>query len=609
MLHRNPNDQNPIPNREPNRQNPIDAHGPGLTGSNHEIPHRRIEMIYALLTDAGIPQMLESRHNAVRKTGAGRPRKLSDTAALVLYCTAAVEGFPMHASVVAGIITSRLSVESRELLNIEADVPYSLAYDRAQHSLSRMVKLVDPMPAKYHRRMTLEEQARNQAHRARNVEELARKQQDLEWLCNQLICAPILADPSVLDGWEGNVTMDATAIAVYSKRGHSRAYASIEPDAAWYRRDHNHEVPKDDSKARISFFGFEMHLIAPADNTPKITNAGTEAAAADFCRPVLGISWTRPSFEPPAYGLKALTAMFSRFSNYMRGGLVIADRGYFASAKPETLQLPVRALGMGMVTDYKVDQLGINGEHAGALQIEGAFYCPAMPEHLVNATKDFRAGDIDEETRRARIDRRSLYILRRKEKPDADGVTPMMCPAAGPNATVTCAHKPKDAERNENKELWDIDEPVSHPDRICTQHSVHFPATAGAKFLQDIRFGTEVWSKLYSRARNFIESTNAFLKDEGMNAMGAAGRRRVRGHSKQFLIVSMLIFAANLRRMNTYKWEQLNIVEAPKIRRRDRLSDYRWTPQAKHPDADAPVVDGYQLVEETVIDKNEDLPD
>lgn len=232
-----------------------------------------------------------------------------------------------------------------------------------------------------------------------------------------------------------------------------------------------------------------------------------------------------------------------------------------------------------------------------------------MPEHLVNATKDFRAGDIDEETRRARIDRRSLYLLRRKEKPDTDGVTPMMCPAAGPNATVTCAHKPKDAERNEGKGLWDIDEPVSHPDRICTQHSVHFPATAGAKVLQDIRFGTEVWSKLYSRARNFIESTNAFLKDEGMNAMGATGRRRVRGHSKQFLIVSMLIFAANLRRMNTYKWEKVNILEPPKTRRRDRLSDYRWTPQTAPRDPDTRVLDGYQFVEETVVDKNEDLPD
>ena len=605
MLHRNPNDSSPINGRGPEGLNPIDAHGPGLTGSKHLIPHPRIAMIHALLDQAQIPQTLAAHHERDRKTDSGRPRALSDHAGLTLWCAAAVEGLPMHATVVAQILFERLEPESRELLELNDQPTYAQCYDRVQNLIGRLLKPIDPKPAKYHRRMSKEEQAKNEARREEDTESLAVKQTELEWLCNQLICAPVLADPSVLDGWEGNVTMDATAIAVYSKRGHSRSYASIEADAAWYRRDQNHEVPTDPKKARVAFFGYEMHLVTPADNTPKITNAGQNGAAKNFCRPVLGISWTRPSFEPPAHGLKALTNMFSRYGEYMKGGLVITDRGYFASAKPETLQLPVRALGMGIVTDYRDDQLGINGDHAGALQVEGAFYCPAMPDGLINATKDYRDKEIDDETRLTRINRRSIYLLRRKEMPDEDGYTPMMCPAAGPNATVTCAHKPRDAERNASKGLWDIPDPVSHPDRICTQHSVHFPPTAGAKFLQDVRFGTEVWDLLYSRARNFIESTNAFLKDEGMTALGAAGRRRLRGHSKQFLIASMLIFAANLRRINTHKWEQINITAPPQIRRRDRLGDYRWAPPTRKEPETTFVADGYQLVEETIINNNE----
>ncbi|UXN26547.1 hypothetical protein N8D74_06615 [Curtobacterium flaccumfaciens] len=604
MLHRNPNDPSPINGRTPDEQNPLDAHGPGLTGSKHLIPHSRIVMIDALLHRAGIPQKFEEHHNRERKTGSGRPRLLSDAAALTLFCAAAVEGLPMYASVVAEILFERLEPASRDLLQLTDEPTLAQCYDRVQHSIGRMLTPIDPKPAKYHRRMTKEEQQQNEARRAEDASVLAEKQTELEWLCNQLICAPVLADPSILDGWEGNVTMDATAIAVYSKRGHSRSYASIETDAAWYRRDQNHEVPTDDKKARIAFFGYEMHLVTPADNTPRISNAG-QNKTKDFCRPILGISWTRPSFEPPAYGLKALTNMFSRYEQYMRGGLVIADRGYFANAKPETLQLPVRALGMGIVTDYRDDQLGIHGDHAGALQIEGAFYCPAMPKALIEATIDSREKRIDEETRLKRIDRRALYLFRRKEKPDADGYTPMMCPAAGPNATVTCAHKPKDAERNASKDLWEIPNPVSHPGQVCNQHSVVFPPTAGAKFLQDLRFGTEAWDLLYSRARNFIESTNAFIKDEGLIALGVAGRRRLRGHSKQFLIASMLIFAANLRRINTYKWEQVNIIEPPKTRRRDRLDDYRWTPPARKEEATTFIAGGYQLIEETIINNNE----
>jgi hypothetical protein len=58
-------------------------------------------------------------------------------------------------------------------------------------------------------------------------------------------------------------------------------------------------------------------------------------------------------------------------------------------------QLPVRALGYKPVLDYKIDQLGVQTSFGGMLQIEGAWYCPSMPEVLVSATADLRGGRIE----------------------------------------------------------------------------------------------------------------------------------------------------------------------------------------------------------------------
>lgn len=593
---------------DPSLANPFDEHGPGLTGGRATIAHARIKLLVRLLTIAELPQLVARWHDDKRKTASGRKRTLSDTALIVVLLCLAVEGLPMHLTLAAEILADRLTAESRSLLGLPEKLSRAQAYDLAQNAFTRLVKLMDPKPAKYHRRMTMEEKEANEAKR--DPEESKFASERLMRFCNDLLYASTAGDPSILHGWEGNVTIDATAIAVFSKRGQNKAklFASIEPDAGWYRRDSNHDVTDDPKKARVSFFGYEMHLVAPANNTDRrITNNGRKDPAKDFCRPVIGISWTAPSIGPSKFGFRAIAGAYDRFSDYMRGGLVVADRGYFASADPEVLQLPVRALGMGILTDYKVDQLGVNGGYAGAEQIEGHYYCPAMPDGLKNATADRRADIIDWETWRHRIDARGAYVFRRKERPDDDGWTPMMCPASGPNATASCTLKPKDAARNAGKTLQPILHSLlpSHPDKVCTQQTVQFPPSADAKYLQDVRYGTKAWSTLYTTARNYIESVNAFLKDEGTHALAVAGRRRVRGHSKQFILTTMIIFAANLRRANTYKWERVNIVEPSRRRRRDVLNNYNYDPLTGRGEKPTFVADGYDLLEADIIDNQE----
>lgn len=207
--------------------------------------------------------------------------------------------------------------------------------------------------------------------------------------------------------------------------------------------------------------------------------------------------------------------------------------------------------------------------YAGAQLVDGTWYCPSMPEALVTATTDYRDTGprrnaegklyyskrdepIDEETWRARVDRRGKYALRRKEKPDADGYYPMMCPASGPGATVACPLKPQSAGTKVAVTI-SIGKPPAEPPRICTnKSSVSFPPEAGVKYRQILRHGTDEWHALYSTGRNTVEGFNAFVKDAAYHALADPGRRRLRGFAAQYLLTTVLTAAANIRKITSY---------------------------------------------------------
>lgn len=576
-------------------------HGNGLWGQEPMVEDRRVVLILRLITDALVPERLNEWDSEVRKSNAGQKAAVSYTAAIVILLILAVEGSPLHFTKGATLIQRRLTPHARHILGIPEGLTWTQCYHALQKAFTRLIALADPKPAKYGRKMTKAEAEAMIA--ARDADLCARNQVRLDWLCNQLLYATVAAHPQMLDGWEGNVTIDATAYSVQDKAGQTTRslYASIEPDAAFYMRDARHEDTDDPKRARKWLFGYEIHLVAPAANTNP--TPGTR----QFVQPVIGISQCKPSERPAHFGLSAITSAFSNFSSYMRGGLVVADRGYFANSKAEDLALPVRALGMGIVTDYKKEQLSVVDGYAGADLIEGHFYCPAMPKPLQDVTANMREHTVDPELFVRRIDARHPYLLRRKAKPDKDGYTPMMCPAAGPNATVTCPLKPKDALRNSDKALLPIftKNLPTHPDRICNQTSVVFPPTAGAKFRQDVRYATREWFRLYRAARNFIESTNAFLKNQGRLALSSGDRRVARGYAKQYFLVTTLIFAANLKRINTYLWEEANPKTAKQPRRRDQLNNFRWDPSTGRGKKPNGILDGHGPTEPFTDDLGE----
>jgi hypothetical protein len=84
-------------------------------------------------------------------------------------------------------------------------------------------------------------------------------------------------------------------------------------------------------------------------------------------------------------------------------GYAAADNQYWANSTLDRLHRRALKTGFQPLTRYRIDRLGVNGGHAGAQQIEGAHYCPAMPDALKTASQDVSKALIDDATYRARI--------------------------------------------------------------------------------------------------------------------------------------------------------------------------------------------------------------
>jgi hypothetical protein len=587
--------------RNPARLNPVPEHGKGVTDRIDIVNHKRVLLAYRIIMESKIPDRLLLLDHRARKGPQGGSSVFDLATTLIIFLILALEGSPLTFEAAAEILHHRLSDESRALLNLPKQRSQQAWYSLIHKSFTRIVDIQNPKPGPLHKKPTREERLAIQANRDPEVTGPAMV--NLDWLANELLCATAASSPEVFDGWEGNVTIDATAFAVFSKRGQSvdGLYSSIEYDAAWYRRDAQHREPGDPAKAKIAKWSYEIHLVAPTINTKPSHDR-------PFCKPVIGISQCQPSFDPAGNGLKALTQAMDRFGRYMKGGLVVADKGYFATSKAEDLAGPVRSMGMGIVTDYKKDDYGLQESYGGAIQVDGAWHCPGMPDDVTNASSDYRdKKTINVATFVDRMESRTIYRLPRKAKPDDDGAPRYSCPAAGRRATVRCPLKARDLERNRDLNLMPImpTNVPKFPDAICNQQTVKFPKEAGLKFGQDIFWGSTIWLRLYPIARNYIESVNAFIKDERHHALDRPGRRRARGYAKQYLLATLIISAANLERVDKFLHRDDKPKTAQSPRRRDTTNGYRYDLVSGKGTAPTGTFDGYETTEEFITDLNE----
>jgi hypothetical protein len=356
--------------------------------------------------------------------------------------------------------------------------------------------------------------------------------------------------------------LDATPVPLFSRGPSRRAgLCASDPDGGWYVREGDHREREDHkgrARGRVAW-ALEATVLTTASPTP-----GT---LASFPNLVVGLALGRPGTDPGGTAVRVLRAALAQ--GWTAGPLGV-DRAY-STAFAAGFHLPARAMGFDLVVDYRVDQLGRQANSHGAVMVEGTWYCPSMPEVLVNATIDLRAGRIDGATYAARICARADFALRRKSGPDADGYERFMCPATGPHPKVRCELRPTSLHALGKRTV-----PAAPPGApaLCRQSAITIAPDVGARHAQSLAFGSESWAAHYATLRNTIEGWNGFAKDPAHEALAQPGRRRVRGIAAQGILISFLYVAANLRKIDTHhrQMDDLKALEARKRARRRRMS-------------------------------------
>lgn len=560
-------------------------------GVGDPVPDYRVIFALELTDGSGIAERIaegrdEDRQRAGKGPG-GRPVEVSDRAIVALLLVLAMEHSSLLVSEAAVMVAKRLSPEAKELLGLDQRPRTRKQwYWPLWRAFHRVLDVIDPFPITSElggdRRARMTKAQHEQIIANRNPEDARRKQDRLDLICNQLLEATFQVLPRhIRRRYEGNVCVDATVVAAFGQRAPKREskWAASDPDAAWYTHEGDHRDGYDEAgkRRKRSWWGWESHLLVMAPNN-------------DEPRPQFPLLILAASFDKPGHRI-AENAMTALRSVHWRGhpaGRLAADRAYLSNSKVEKLQLPMRALGYEAVNDYRTDQLGVKAGYAGAVQVEGTWYGPCLPEHLVNATIDFRNGVIDEDTWQQRLEQRRRYALRPKERPDADGRVRLMCPAVGPSATAACPLKPTRDKAGKTP----ITAVPENPGPICTNLvSVTFPVEAGAKYGQALPYGTPEWQEAYSRPRNTIEGFNGYVKDPNREGLADPLRRRVRGYTAAFLFTTILVMSANLRKIDAFLTrteEERNRPKPPRAKKQPTVSLKDYLPEPIAPAAHGP---------------------
>jgi hypothetical protein len=547
--------------------------------------------VMAMVDASPLVATVEEWRAEERRGPGGRPETFPVRALLVAMVLCPGTGYPVLATAMAGVLFRRISPTMRHELGVPTppgrlDVHGQLAaYRNVRTRLHALLGLMDPSPTPKNRRLDPATYAARLAERqaAHTGEEWAERARRLEWFINQVIEMSLQTQPrEIRRRWKGNSAVDATVVPTFArpdrrlqrkKRGEAPEVEvhSADPDGDWYVRHPTETRPVGEPDR--AYWGYEASLIVSGSDDP--------SRPQTFPSLVMGMATLhKPGRYPGRQAVRALASVHDRGHP---ARLLAGDRAY-SSAKPEDFQLPVRALGYQPVFDYKVDQLGIQGSYNGMLQVEGAWYCPAIPKVLIEATIDYRKGAVDEPTYKARLAERWKYLVLSKEGPDPEGHVRLRCPASDPSPVARCDLKPTSVRPSTQGRLRiPVTAAVTdHPPPICTQQSVTVPPEAGAKFAQPLLYGSDEWQATYATLRSTNEGMNGYLKDGAREALGDPQRRRIRGVAAQSVFVALQLCAANLRKIDSFlvrvAAEAAGMARRRPRRRRTRALD-EWLPE------------------------------
>ena len=498
----------------------------------------------------------------------GRPRPLPVRAVLAALLCLALEDRPLFLTDATRLLFCQLSETSRRLLRVPGTAAteraFQAAYRRVRYCFGAIRSVMDPSALPKNRRLTEDDLKARTRPMTPAQAEAARGR--LEAFINSLLEASISVlaseERAAFDGCTG---LDATPVPLFS-RGPSRrtGLCASDPDGGWYVREGDHREREDDK-------GKPLRKICWALEATIATMARPPGAPPAHPDLAIGLALARPGEDPGGTGARVLASAAARGH---KAGWLGYDRAYTA-ALPGRFQLPARALGYRPVMDYRIDQLGIQANTGGAILVEGTWYCPALPDPLITATASLRDHAITRELYDQQIAARAPYQLKHKDGPDADGYQRLSCPATGHNPPLICPLRQDSLTPRDGRAK--VFQPPPEPPRICTQTAITIAPDIGARYRQDLPYGSPAWHKTYTTLRNTIEGLNGLIKDPAHEALAQPARRRVRGIAAQSVFTALLLMAANIRKIRA--WRALTARDKARItrrarRRRSSLRDY-----------------------------------
>ncbi len=498
----------------------------------------------------------------------GRPRPLPARAVLTALLCLALDDRPLFLTEATRLLFCQLSPASRRLLGVPGTTPderaFLAAYRRVRYCFGAICSVMDPSPLPKNRRLSQADLTARTGPMTPGQAEAARGR--LEAFINVLTEASI----SVLTSdehaaYDGCTGLDATPVPLFSRGPSKRTgLCASDPDGGWYVREGDHREREDDK-------GKPLRKICWALEATIATMARPPGAPPAHPDLAIGLALARPGEDPGGTGARVLASAAARGH---KAGWLGYDRAYTA-ALPDRFQLPARALGYRPVMDYRIDQLGIQANTGGAILVEGTWYCPALPGPLVTATTRLRGHAITRDLYDQQITARCPYQLKHKDGPDADGYQRLSCPALGHHPGLTCPLRQAPASPRDGRPK--VLQPPPEPPRLCTQAAITIPPDVGARYRQDLPYGSPAWHARYATLRNTIEGLNGYAKDPAHQALAQPARRRVRGIAACSLFTALLLMAANIRKIRA--WRALTARDKDRItrrarRRRTSLRDY-----------------------------------